>query len=177
MKTYHFLDGSQIDVEDNVCRGCYLETASLLPEELNPIVSNNNFVIRQDAECPVPAFFILATKAHINTFADLNDEMAMEIGLIIRTARSIMKEHLNIERIHIFLEERMINPHLHIWLLPLWSDVMKKNNIDPKIWNGNIKTYLDLFHYTETKSVIKKYNTIMRDACLSNTVFRKYGYK
>ena len=49
-----------------------------------------------------------------------------------------MKEILKINRVEIILEERKVNPHFHIWLLPLWEDIIDKYEIDPKVWNSNI---------------------------------------
>lgn len=43
MKQYRFLDGSMIDVSEDTCRGCYLETADTVPVEIEVIWQNCNF--------------------------------------------------------------------------------------------------------------------------------------
>ena len=114
MKKYKFLDGSEILVDNNTCRGCYLETSIKLPQEILPIWSNDFFVIRQDAEIPMPGFYIVSTRQHINTMADLPVDKAEELGAIINRLRFHMNSALGISRLHMILEERMIEPHLHI---------------------------------------------------------------
>lgn len=170
MKTYKFLDESKLFVDDSMCRGCFLERADNLPIELTPIWMNDFFVIRQDAECPVPGFFIVSTRQHIHTIGDLPIERASELGVIINRLRDIMSKDLGIKRIHVFLEERLIEPHLHIWMLPLWPNKMKEYQIDPKIWNSNIYNYIMLFSYEENKDDIIHINQIMRQK-LANDSF------
>lgn len=162
MKTYKFLDGSKLFVDDNSCRGCFLESAGNLPIELDPIWMNDFFVIRQDAECPIPGFFIVSTRQHIHTIGDLTTKQASELGVIINRLRYTMSNDLGIKRIHVFLEERLIEPHLHIWMLPLWPNIMKEHQIDPKIWNSNIYAYISLFTYEKNKDSILHINQIMR---------------
>lgn len=82
--------------------------------------------------------------------------------MIIHQLRSCMSEHLNIKRVHMILEEKWVEPHMHVWLLPLWQDVMQRNNIDPKIWNSNILEYIQLFTYDENKMTIRRFNDILK---------------
>ena len=162
MKKYKFLDKTEVEVDDMVCRGCYLEKAKNLPSELEPIWENDFFIIRQDAECPVPGFYILSTKQHIHTIGDLDEKNASRLGIILNRLRYAMMESAGIHRVHVILEERMIEPHLHIWMLPLWTDVMEKFNIDPKVWNSNIYEYISLFSYDENRETIISINNKMR---------------
>lgn len=60
------------------------------------------------------------------------------------------------------LEEKWVEPHVHVWMLPLWQDVMQRNNIDPKIWNSNILEYIQLFTYEENKMTIRRFNDILK---------------
>lgn len=175
MKEYWFLDGSSISVDDDTCRGCHLESANGLPKELFPVWENESFVIRQDAECPVPGFYILSTKKHIMTIGDLSPREAAQIGIISNRLRVNMLNALGIQRIHMILEERMINPHLHIWFLPLWQDVMTKYNIDPKVWNSNILQYLQLFKYEENCQQILTFNRILKYALMADDVLLHLG--
>ena len=174
MKTYYFLDRTSIEVEDNVCRGCYLEKAKAdeLPIEISAVWWNDTFVVRQDAECPVPGFYILSVREHINTIGDLATEKASEFGIILNRVRIAMKNALGIRRIHMILEERMFEPHLHIWLLPLWESVMEKNDIDPKVWNSNILEYINLFSYEDNKNKIREFNSIMKDVLAKDEILK-----
>ena len=173
MKEYRFLDGTIIKVPDEVCRGCYLENVKISIEELNPIWSNRDFVIRQDAECPLPAFYIISTRRHINTIGDIDCLRAAQLGVIISELRKTMLSALGVKRIHMILEERLVEPQLHIWMLPLWPDVMRRNGIDPKIWNSNILDYINLFDYSENRETIIKYNKIMESVLGENQILNR----
>lgn len=174
MKKYKFLNGIEVSVDELTCRGCFLENAKLSIEELDPIWFDDFFVIRQDAECPVPGFYIVSTRQHIHTIGDLTQKQASELGLVLNRLRQTMLTMLTIERIHVILEERKIEPHLHIWLLPLWPDIMRKYQIDPKIWNSNIYQYISLFSYEDNRNTILKYNQIMRDSLKSDPVLSRF---
>lgn len=171
MKHYLFLDGSKIAVHDDACRGCYLEQALTLPEELQPIWKNADFVIRQDAECPVPGFYIVSARQHIHSIGDLSPEAAGALGIIVSRLRDNMRRILDIQRLHIILEERLVEPHLHIWMLPLWTETMAKHQIDPKVWNSNILEYLNLFRYDENREKILTCNAVMKEALKNDPVF------
>ncbi len=173
MKKYRFIDGSEIVVNDNTCRGCFLENEENLPIEILPIWHNDFFVIRQDAEIPMPGFYIVSTRQHIHTVGDLSYEKSAELGVIINILRKTMCKVLKIDRIHMILEERIIEPHLHIWMLPLWPNVMKHKNIDPKVWNSNILQYMTSFSYEENKAAIIQYNDKMRAALKDDKILKK----
>lgn len=173
MKRYMFLDGSFIDVSDDTCRGCYLEAAKDVPVEVETIWNNEFFAIRQDAECPVPGFYIVSTRQHIHMIGDLPLNQAMQFGIIIHRLRICMAKYLKIERAHLILEEKMIEPHLHVWLLPLWKDVMCDKNIDPKVWNSNILEYLQLFSYDENKEKIRRFNDLMREKLSEDATLKR----
>lgn len=177
MKTYKFLDNSIISVSDNMCRGCFLEHAENLPPELEPIWGNSFFVIRQDAECPIPGFYIVSTRQHINTIGNLESERASELGIILNRLRYAMLYTLKVKRIHIFLEERMIDPHLHIWMLPLWPHIMEEHHIDPKIWNSNIYEYISLFTYKKNRDTILYVNEMMKESLRNDPILVHYHEK
>lgn len=164
----------ELIVEDSTCRGCFLENRKLDIVELEPIWFDDFFIIRQDAECPVPGFYIISTKQHIHTIGDLTVEQASELGVIQNRLRQVMLDYLGIERLHVILEERMVEPHLHIWLLPLWTDVMKRYRIDPKVWNSNIYQYISFFSYEDNRNTILKYNQIMRDYLESDPILSRF---
>ena len=163
MKEYIYLDGTKVHVPDNTCRGCYLEHCHDNIPEIYPIWENIDFTVRQDVEFPIPGFYIVSARQHINTIADLNVSQVAAFGMIVHRVRLAMRETLGISRVHIILEERRINPHLHLWLLPLWENVMKKHDIDPKIYNSNIAEYLHLFSYDEFGEEVRQMNDIMRE--------------
>lgn len=163
MRKFNFIDGVSYDVMDNECRGCFMvKNEDKMSDLLNPIYKNKGIVVRQDAEWPIPAFYIVSIDEHIGSISDLDDRLCIEIILIIKKIRKGLKDLFGIDRAQIYHEEKINAPHFHIWILPLWNDVMKKNNIYPKIYESNVKQYIDLFKYESTKKKIKECNEKMK---------------
>lgn len=177
MKEYHFLDGSKVSVPADTCRGCYMEeNPAALPLYIKPVIQNENINVRQDAECPVPGFYIISLRKHIHSIGDVDESLAATLGVCVHIVRKGMKEALGIDRAHIYLEERIVEPHYHTWLLPLWSDVMWQHDIDPKVWRGNIKPYLDLFSFEAEKEKILTFNCRLRAFLLKTNFAGDHGF-
>ena len=163
-KIFHQLDGSSYKVPADTCRGCWMnENPNKLPKEISPIWQDEDIIIRQDIEWPIPAFFIVSLRKHISSIADLPPEVSAKLFKMITLVRKGMKDVLGIKRVQLYHEEKINNPHIHFWLLPLWPDIMEINNIFPKIYEGNVKQYIDLFKFTDTKDEIIKNNKLMKE--------------
>ncbi|HEV3157141.1 MAG TPA: hypothetical protein VGZ00_07295 [Candidatus Baltobacteraceae bacterium] len=162
-KIFYFLDGTSITVPETACRGCYMEQ---FERELSPLISpvyeDESIVIRQDAEWPIPGFFIVSSKEHVASIADIEMELAGKIGHALHFVRLGLRKLFNIERAHIYHEEKIIAPHMHFWILPLWPDIMQREHIAPKIYEANVKDYLHAFTFTEYKDSIRDANYAMR---------------
>lgn len=169
MKRLKFLDGSYYDVEEPYCRGCFMEqNKEKLPKYIEPIYDDGNVVVRQDAEWPIPAFYIISIHNHIGSYDKLDYKTRQKIGEILYLVRRGIREKLNIERAQIYHEEKLSSPHFHIWVLPLWENVMEKYNIQPKIYEANVKKYIDLFDFEAEKDKILKCNQIMKEYIKEN---------
>ena len=169
MKRLFFLDHSYYDVTEPYCRGCFMEQNSeKLPIYIKPIYDNGNVVIRQDAEWPIPAFYIISIHEHIGTYDKLNTETRFKICEALYWVRRGIREKFGIDRAQIYHEEKISNPHFHVWVLPLWNEVIKKYNIYPKIYEANVKEYIDLFQFEENKSRILECNKIMEEYLKNN---------
>lgn len=140
------------------------------------MIENEEIAVRQDAEFPVPGFYIVSLRRHVQSIADVDSRLAAHLGLCVHYVRKGMRECLGIRRAHIYLEEKIIGPHYHTWLLPLWEDVMDKYNIDPKIWLGNVKQYIDLFQYEKEKDKILFFNHRLREYLIKIDYIRKNFY-
>lgn len=163
-KIFEHMDGSSYTVPEETCRGCWInDNPTKLPLECDPIWENKDIIVRQDPECPIPAFYIVSLRNHISSIADIDPEISAKLFETIAKVRYGMKEVLGIERVHLYYEERVKNPHAHFWLLPLWPEKMEKHNIVPKIYKGNIKAYIDLFKYEETKDDMISCNKKMKE--------------
>lgn len=163
MKRLFFLDHSYYDVEEPYCRGCFMEqNAEKLPVHINPIYDDKKIVIRQDAEWPIPAFYIISIHEHIGAFDKLDTETRTKVAEALYWVRKGIRENFRIERAQIYHEEKISSPHFHIWVLPLWKDVMEKFNIQPKIYESNVREYIGLFDFEKNKQKILQCNQIMR---------------
>lgn len=164
-RTFRFLDGSLMNAAADACRGCIMnECSDSLPKEIRPVYDDGEIVVRQDAEWPVPGFYIVGIRSHIGSYDLIGRQMHMKMSELIRATRSIQRHLIGISHVHLLQEEKRIGAHLHYWLLPLWDEVMEKHDINPRLYEGNIIQYLTLFNYTDTKDQIERYNKIMYQA-------------
>jgi diadenosine tetraphosphate (Ap4A) HIT family hydrolase len=162
LRELRFLDGSAYPVEEDLCRGCFMnEHEPELPRAIRPVYDDGAVVVRQDAEWPVPGFYIVSTRAHVGSIGELDDEQFARFFAVLRAVRHAMRAHLGIARVQMYHEEKIARPHLHVWLLPLWPDVMRANTINPRVYEGNIKEYLNLFSFREAAATILAYNQVM----------------
>lgn len=138
------------------------ENKEKLAPELEPVYEDENIMICQDMEWPIPAFYIATVKKHISSVADIEPAVAGRLFEMIAHTRRGMRELFGIEKAQLYHEEKLKAAHVHFWLLPLYGDVMEKHNIFPKVYEGNVKDYIDLFNYQETKEKIMFCNQKMR---------------
>lgn len=164
MKKLRFLDGRYFNVEEPYCRGCFMDNnPEKLPLYIEPIYDDGNVIVRQDAEWPIPAFYIISIHNHIGSYDKLDNETRKKIGEILYLVRKGIREKFGIERAQIYHEEKLNSPHFHIWVLPLWKRIMEKYKIQPKIYESNVKKYIDLFEFEDEKNNILNCNKIMRE--------------
>ena len=164
MKLLKFLDGSSYWVDEPYCRGCFMNSnESKMPRYIDPVYDDGNIVIRQDAEWPIPAFFIISIKKHLGAFDLLDRETRNKISNAIYFVRKGLRELFGIDRAQFYHEEKLSSPHFHIWMLPLWKNVMDKYNIQPKIYESNVKNYIDLFDFKTNKEEILQCNKKMKE--------------
>ena len=107
-KIFHQLDGSSYKVPADTCRGCWMnENPNKLPKEISPIWQDEDIIIRQDIEWPIPAFFIVSLRKHISSIADLPPEVSAKLFKMITLVRKGMKDvfgTLKYENTSAFLE-------------------------------------------------------------------------
>lgn len=164
MREFKFIDGSKYLVSEHECRGCFMvKNKEKMSKLIEPIYNEKGVVVRQDAEWPIPAFYIVSVDKHIGSIMDLEDELCKEIILIIKKIRTGLKELFGIKRAQIYHEEKINSPHFHVWILPLWENIIVEKNIYPKIYESNVKSYIDLFDLDENKEIINECNLKMKE--------------
>ena len=90
MKTFYFLDGSKIKTIEE-CRGCFLNN-NRINKFLEPIYENERILVCQDMENPIPGFYIISTKEHINGILQMNNILINDIANLIYIVRKGMAD-------------------------------------------------------------------------------------
>ncbi|MCL4397426.1 hypothetical protein M1403_00095 [Patescibacteria group bacterium] len=169
-----FLDGSYWFVDEDECRGCLMQTRkNEMPEHMVPVFEDRDVMVVQDAEFPVPGFYVIAPKAHIRSISDFSPELAMKMGLVTSLTRKGMRDELGIEFAEIYHEERIKNSHYHHWILPCWDYALRRSGSIPTIFpsreqgynhlSPNIVNYLRSFSFEEENKKILEFNTKMQN--------------
>ena len=118
---------SAVDFLGNVwnydCMGCAISRGEIkIPG--GSIYEGKHIILGADPEIPIPGFFVITTKRHINSFSELNKEERVEIGNIIFYAEKALKELNIVKEITLVQEER--SKHFHIWIFPHYTWMNEK---------------------------------------------------
>ena len=112
-------------------------------------------------EYPIPAFYIISSKKHISSIEQMDKNMWYDILEIIYIIRKGLKEKFNIENVTIIQEEKDIDSHFHIWVLPIWEEILKSDK--PRVVKGNVLEHMQLFDFKVTSKKILECNNIMKN--------------
>jgi len=162
-RTLDFLDGTNFTVDASTCRGCFMnEREDDLPEIIAPVLDDGVITVRQDAEWPVPGFMVVGIRPHIGSIGDMSLDLAHRVTTVMHVVRRGMRELLDLNAVQTYQEEKLDRPHFHVWMLPLWKDVMDRHAINPRIYESNITRYLALFDYRHQREAILSCATKLR---------------
>lgn len=155
-RTLGFLDGSAVIVPEDTCRGCLMnEMDGQLPDLLDPVFDDGTITVRQDAEWAVPGFMVVGIRQHIGSLDRMDPGLAMRVIMITRMVRAGMRDVLGLHAVQMYQEEKLVRPHFHLWMLPLWPDVMVTHDINPRIYESNITEYLSKFDLTQDEDAVR----------------------
>ena len=73
--------------------------------------------LSQDWELPIPGFFVVSPKRHVEKLAELTSEEKIELNEIVDKTIMILRENNICENFNIISEEKE-NRHYHIWIMP-----------------------------------------------------------
>ena len=95
-----------------------LETI-LFPNEI--ILTTETFIVNQDREVPISAFFIIGSKdTSKRSILDFTDDELIELMITLKKVRAAMLEVLQIQDVYIFQNEDTDNG-FHVWLFPRYA--------------------------------------------------------
>ncbi|MFE9427921.1 hypothetical protein ACFYNO_33765 [Kitasatospora sp. NPDC006697] len=159
-----FLGGASHLVEETTCRGCYMNSSEQrLPDILTPVFDDGMITVRQDAEWTVPGFMVVGVRPHIGALDEMGLPLVERIGRVTHFVRRAMRSCLGLSAVQMYQEEKLDRPHFHLWMLPLWPDVMAAHNINPRIYESNIARYLRLFSLDSHEPAIRHCAEQVRD--------------
>lgn len=166
MKLMNFLNWSNFKVDDNECRWCFIKNnEEKIWSHIKPVYKDKLISIRQDAEWPVPWFYVVSINEHIWSIADIPDKIVARLWIAVKYLRIALRDVLLIGKTQIYQEERIINSHYHIRVLPLRDNVVKEsfNGNNPKIYDNNIVDYINKFSFEENNQKILEYNEKIKE--------------
>lgn len=110
------------------CIGCDIASGKITPHG-GMIAETEHFILHQDPEVPIRAFFIVASKAHIQSMDQMSAAEAQECFELAYRARKIQSQLGDISEVLVLQEER--SEHFHLWLLPryAWMDERFANSL------------------------------------------------
>lgn len=133
----------------------------LLDPSLLPIFEDNGIVLRQDASYAVPGFYVIGFRKQYRSLDEMPQRKFLKAFAILHRARTIMREVLNIEHIHVYYEEKPAKScSAHFWLLPIYEEAGRDV---PIIYDINLRSYLETFRFSERRGDILSANAIMRE--------------
>ena len=110
------------------CIGCDIASGRIVPPG-GMIAETEHFILHQDPEVPIRAFFIVASKAHIQSMDQMSAAEARECFDLVYRARKLQSRLGDISEVLVIQEER--SEHFHLWLLPryAWMDERFANSL------------------------------------------------
>ena len=143
----------------------YKNNSELVSEFLKPVYKNHGIVVAQDNTFPIPGFYIISYEKQYNSIDELPNSLAIRTTGLIQEIRKIMRDKLNIKYVNIYYEEKNSKSNnVHYWILPKTNLV----NLKDKLYEMDLKTYLEKFKLQENKSKIIKYNKLVKDELKKN---------
>jgi diadenosine tetraphosphate (Ap4A) HIT family hydrolase len=113
-------DGKECEVN---CIGCELYDGRI-PMAHSILYEDDYWRVVQDTENPIIGFFVIGSKRHFRTFADMNEEETKRLLPLILETRRVMSEILGINKTTLIQEDASETMHFHPWLFPWhsWMD-------------------------------------------------------
>ena len=122
---------------------------------------DKNFLLSQDWELPIPGFFVIAPKRHMENFNELTQEERKNIFEIINKTIDILKDAKVCDRFNVIFEEKL-NSHFHIWIMPRFKWMEQFGSISKNIGLifqfaiNNMKTEENLKKINEINQIVNK---------------------
>lgn len=128
-----------------------------------PIYEDDDIIIRQDAQIAIPGFYIVATKNNFKNIIQMDLETYQKCLHFVSLIRKELKDIFDIKQAYMYYDEHYRKPSsTHFWIMPIYEEVIKSNNLNPTILSNDIWKYQDLFEFSQTKNDIYRINQDMK---------------
>lgn len=133
-----------------------------------PIYEDDDIIIRQDAQIPIPGFYIVATKTCFKKLSFMDLELYKKCMYYCSLIKQKLSTEFGIDKVYIYYDEHYKKPSsTHFWVMPVYEKIIKENNLDPTILKYDIWKYQELFEFKDFKTDIYRINEGMRDSLKS----------
>ena len=143
----------------------YKNNSELISKFLRPVYKNHGIVVAQDNTFPIPGFYIISYEKQYSRIDELPKSLAIRTTSLIQEIRKIMKEKLKIKYVNIYYEEKNSKSNnVHYWILPKTDFI----NLKDKLYEMDLKKYLESFKLQENKAQIIKFNKLIKKELMEN---------
>ncbi|PFA63916.1 diadenosine tetraphosphate hydrolase [Bacillus sp. AFS015802] len=116
MKQITLSNGKVVEVD---CLSCAL-TSGLIEPDGGVVYETEYFHAHQDVAYPIRGLIILASKRHIKSFDELNENEKIDYITILSRIRQAQRDVLGIEFVYYFYNEDTTH-HFHTWMVPRYE--------------------------------------------------------
>lgn len=128
-----------------------------------PVYEDNEIVIRQDAQIPIPGFYIVATKQNFRKVSSMDLETYQKCLRYSALVKQGLKSEFGIDRVYMYYDEHYTKPSsTHFWVMPIYEEVLLENSLNATILNYDIWKYQELFEFQNSKENIYEINDGMK---------------
>lgn len=128
-----------------------------------PVYEDEDIIIRQDAQVAIPGFYIVATKKFFKNITQMDLETYQKCLYYVSLIRKELKNNFDVERAYMYYDEHYNKPSsTHFWIMPIYENIIKENDLNPTILSSDVWKYQDLFEFSQTKKDIYIINQGMR---------------
>lgn len=128
-----------------------------------PIYEDEDIKICQDAQIAIPGFYIVASKSFYKNITQMDLEIYQKCLYFVSLVKRELKSAFGIERAYMYYDEHYNKPSsTHFWIMPLYENIVKSNNLNVTILSNDIWKYQELFEFSKTKKDIYRINEGMR---------------
>lgn len=128
-----------------------------------PIYEDDDITIRQDAQIAIPGFYIVASQNNYKNITQMDLRTYQKCLHFVSLVRRELKDTFGIERAYMYYDEHYNKPSsTHFWVMPVYNDVIKDNNLNATILSNDIWKYQESFEFSKTKEYIYEINDGMR---------------